>query len=134
MAKQQIGLKLEPDLVGELDKAAKAEGMTRTEAVEASLRCWIDAVTQCPAGVAVMDALPKAPTPPPPIRKATKRAAPMPKARTLPPAVVKAATPMPRTTTPPPMDRARVHLIDLPVGRERPAYGSMLKGPKPPRR
>ena len=111
MAKVQIGLKLAPDLVAELDAKARADGVTRTEGVEQALRQWLDG--------GALDGLPEAPKPPkpaPPVRKAAP--------------VVRIT---PETTKAPPVSRARLH-VDVPHGRERPAFGSMLKGPKPPRR
>ncbi len=94
MAKTQIGLKLEPALIAELDREAGARGLTRTQGVEAPV----------PKGAEVRASgvTPAAPD----LGKVT-------------------ITPTPKA---PPPGGGRVSQIDLPVGRERPAYGSRLKG------
>jgi hypothetical protein len=104
MAKQQIGLKLDSDMVRDLDAAAHRVGITRTEAIEQACRAWLDGEAD-PAGV--LPTLPKAP--------------PMPKAKA--PPVRRSA----QTKAPPPVSGARVPIrVDV-GGPVRPAPGSRLK-------
>lgn len=116
-----IGARFGDDETAWLEQRAKALGLKGAGAAVAHIvRAAIEADAH-----PVLKALPKAPpsAPPPQTGRSGKAKAS---------AVVKAPglKVTPHTETPPPVDRARVSLIDLPVGRPRPAYGSLAKGPK----